>query len=125
MNPATLELLALLVFVMAVVAGFRRIEQTLLVTALNERELHALEARGEIAAKLSEGNTFINKATGKFFNLQQAEARLAKLTKTIQDVQPLLDFAKTAAHSYYKRRNGFSLVAFVLLVGAKVWSAYI
>jgi hypothetical protein len=123
-NPATLELVALLVFVLAVVAGFRRIEQTLLVTVLNQRELHAFEARGGMLAKMSEGKTIINEATGELFTPQQAEARVAELTKTIRDTQPLLAAAKTSAHTQYKRRNGLALAAFLLLLAARVWSAY-
>lgn len=59
-NPATLELVALLIFVLAVVTGFRRIEQTLLVTALNQRQLRAFEARGGMIAKMPEGRTLVD-----------------------------------------------------------------
>lgn len=123
-NPATLELLALLIFVLAVVAGFRRIEQTLLVTVLNQRELHAFEARGGMIAKMSEGRTLINKATGQLFTLEQSAARVAELTKTIQDIRPLLATAKASAHTQYKWRNALALTAFLLLLAARVWSAY-
>jgi hypothetical protein len=123
-NPATLELVALLIFVLAVVAGFRRIEQTLLVTVLNQRELHAFEARGGMIAKMPEGRTIVNEATGQIFTPDQATARVAELTKTIQDTKPLLATAKASAHIQYKRRNALALTAFLLLLAARVWSAY-
>jgi hypothetical protein len=123
-NPATLELVALLIFVLAVVTGFRRIEQTLLVTALNQRQLRAFEARGGMIAKMPEGRTLVNEATGQLFTPQQAAARVAELTNTIEDTRSLLETAKTSAHTQYKRRNGLALTAFLLLLAARVWSAY-
>ena len=123
-NPTTLELVALLVFVLSVVAGFRRIEQTLLVTVLNQRELHAYEARGGMVSKMPEGRTLINEATGQLFTPQQAEGRVAELTKTIRETRPMLEAAKVAAHTQYKRRNSLALAAFLLLLAARVWSAY-
>lgn len=123
-NPAALELIALLVFVWAVVSGFRRIEQTLLVTALNHRELHALEARGGMVIKLQAGQTLVNEATGQIFTPQQAMARVEELTTTILATQSTLSTAKSAAHRHYKTRNVLALVGFLLLLAARVWSAY-
>jgi hypothetical protein len=123
-NPSTLEFVALLVFVLAVVAGFRRIERTLQVTLLNHQVLHAYEARGGMVSKMSEGRTLINEATGQLFSPEQAQARVAELTKSIQELKPLLESAKARAHVYYTRRNGLSLTAFLLLLSARVWSAY-
>jgi len=123
-NPSALELVALLVFVLAVVEGFRRIEQTLMVTALNSRELRAFEARGGMVAKMQSGGNLINEATGQIFTPQQALARVEELTRNVQAVRPLLEEAKTSAHRHYKRRNAFALVGFLLLLASRVWSAY-
>ncbi len=123
-NPAALELIALLVLVLAVVAGFRRIEQTLLVTALNQRELHALEARGGMLTKMQHGRTLINEATGQTFTLAQAEQRVQELTNTINATRPSIQAAGDNAHRQYKRRNALALIGFLLLLSARVWSAY-
>jgi hypothetical protein len=124
-NPSTVELVALLTLVLAVVAGFRRIEQTLLVSVLNHRELHALEARGGMVAKMPAGLPLINEATGQIYTPEQAAARVAAMTATVQEVRPLLEKAKAAAHVHYKRRNGLALLGFLLLLTARVWSAYV
>lgn len=124
LNPAALELVALLVFVLAVVAGFRRIEKTLLVTVLNSRELHAFEARGGMVAKMQSGQTLINEATGQFFSSEQAAARVVELTKTIKETQPVLEAAKSAAYRHYRLRNSLLLLGFLLLLSARIWSAY-
>lgn len=123
-NPAALELIALLVFVLAVIAGFRRIEQTLMATVLNHRELHAFEARGGMVAKMQTGQTLINEATGQFFSPEQAGDRVEELTRKIRATQPALEIAKLAALRSYKARNSLALVGFLLLLAARVWSAY-
>jgi hypothetical protein len=125
LNPSTLELVALLGLVLAVVAGFRRIEQTLLVIALNQRELHANEARGGMITKMQDGRTLINEATGQFFNQEQAAKRVAQLARTIEETQPALEAAKVSALHHYKRRNALTLIGFLLLLAARVWSAYV
>lgn len=122
-NPAALELFALLVFVFAVVSGFKRIEQTLLVAVLNHRELHAFEARGGMVTKMQTGQTVMNEATGQIFTQQQAMLRVEELTKTILATKSPLSAAKSAAHQHYKIRNFLALAGFLLLLAARVWSA--
>lgn len=123
-NPAALELIALLTLVLAVVAGFRRIEQTLMVTVLNHRQLHAFEARGGMVVKMQDGRTLINEATGQFFTPEQAARRVEELTKTIQATEPALEAAKAAAQRQYKIRNSLALAGFLFLLAARVWFAY-
>ncbi|MFC6281867.1 MULTISPECIES: hypothetical protein [Polaromonas] len=124
LNPALLELVALLTLVLAIVAGFRRIEQTLLVTVLNSRKLHALEARGGMVAKMQDSRTLINEATGQIFTPDEAIKRVQELTNTVQAIKPTLEIAKDAAHRQYKTRNALALIGFLLLLAARVWSAY-
>lgn len=123
-NPSTLELVSLITFVFAVVAGFRRIEQTLLVTGLNQRVLKAVEAKGGMIAMMSEGRMLINKATGETFTPEEAQQRIVKLSITIQENQPQLESVKKSAYAQYKLRNYLALAAFLLLLTARVWSAY-
>jgi hypothetical protein len=124
LNAGTLELLALLILVLAVVAGFRRIERTLLATAINHRVLHAYEARGGIVAKLPEGRTLLNEATGEVFPPGAAVRRVAELTKSIQHFEAQLGPVQEAAQVKYHLRNALTLVGFLCLLGARVWSAY-
>lgn len=124
-NPTSLELIALLALVCAVIFGFRRIEQIMLVTSLNQRELHANEARGGMVTKMQEGRTLINEATGHIFNPEQAVKRVAEFTEVIKNTRPALEAAKTAAYKHYKRRNMLALLGFLLLLVARVWSAYL
>lgn len=123
-NAGTLDLLALLVLVLAAVAGFRRIERTLLATMINHRELHAYEARGGMVAKMSEGNTLINEATGHIYTPDIATRRVAELTQTIEQLKLEKTPIQAAAFQSYRLRNGLMLVGFLMLLTARVWSAY-
>lgn len=123
-NAGTLELIALLVLVLAAVAGFRRIELTLLATMINHRELHANEARGGMVAKMGEQKNLINEATGHIYTPDAAAKRVAELTQAIEQLKVEKAPIKEAAFRSYKHRNGLMLIGFLMLLTARVWSAY-
>lgn len=123
-NAGTLELIALLVLVLAAVAGFRRIEQTLLATMINHRELYANEARGGMVAKMGEQKYLINEATGHIYTRDAAAKRVAELTQAIEQLEVEKAPIKEAAFRSYRHRNGLMLVGFLMLLTARVWSAY-
>jgi hypothetical protein len=123
-NPNSLELIALLILVLAAIAGFRRIEQTLFVNLINYRVLQANEARGGMVAKLPEGRTILNEATGQTYTPNQAMQRISKLTESIQSFEPQMDMAKKAALRQYNLRNYLTLIGFLMLLGSRVWAAY-
>lgn len=125
LNPGTLELVSLLILVLAVVEGFRRIEQTLLVTSINHQRLHAYEVKGGLVSKMLQGgDMLINEATGQIFNQNQAKKRVDEQTRIIQEIKPHLEAAKSAAFRHYRSRNALTLFGFLLLLTARVWSAY-
>lgn len=124
-NPTSLELVALFVLVSAVIFGFRRIEKTLLVTALNQMLLHANEARGGMVSKMEKEGYLINQATGEIFSQEQAREKVAEHTSKIQRIRPELEAVKAEACKDYRRRNHLALTGFFLLIAAKVWSAYV
>lgn len=123
-NPSTLELIALLLLVLAAVAGFKRIEKTLSTTIVNQRQLHAYEARGGMVESLPAGRTVINKATGQTYTPEQTARRIDDLTKTISSLEKQLELAKRSAKVYYQLRNGLMLTGFLALIAARLWSAY-
>ena len=124
-NPSSLELVALIFLIFAVVSGFRRIEKTLLVTALNQRELHANEARGGIVSKMQSGQSFINHATGEIFDIETAHAKVSNYTQIINATRPQLEFAKNDAYLHYRIRNIAALAGFCILLSARIWTAYV
>jgi hypothetical protein len=123
-NAGTLEVIALLILVFAVIAGFRRLEKTLLITAINHQELHANEARGGMVANLKPAQNILNQATGQIYSPEAAATRIAALTKSIEQLQQQVAPVERAAERHYHVRNYLTLIGFLLVVAAKVWSAY-
>ena len=120
-----LELISLLVLVLAAISGFKRLEQTILVSAVNSQRLHALEAKGGMVEKMQSGLSLINAATGDFYSPEQAVVRVQKLDKKIKLLEEPLQKHKQMALIYYKRRNLSALIGFLLLIAARISSVYL
>lgn len=124
LNPGTLELLALLLLVAAAVAGFRRVESTILVTSLNHRYLRAQEERGVLISKANGGH-LINESTGDILSPDMVAHQIQVATELIPALRTQLESARNAAERSYGLRNALLFVGFSALVAAKVWSAYV
>jgi len=123
--PDALEITSLLILVLAAISGFKRLEQTILVSAVNSQRLHALEAKGGMVDKMQNGLSLINAATGDFYSPEQAVARVEKLNKKIKLLEGPLEKHKQLALVYYKRRNLAALIGFLLLIAARISSVYV
>lgn len=123
-NPASLELLALILLVASAVAGFRRIESTIQVTSLNHRYLRAQEERGVLISKASAG-PLINESTGDILSPDMVAHHIELVTQSIPALQEQLEKARSVAERSYGIRNALLFVGFSALVAAKVWSAYV
>lgn len=124
-NPGSLELLALMVLVFAAVAGFRRVEQTIVLSRLNHIFLRRNEERGVLTARSAAGQPIVNESTGEIVAPHQIPARIDALSKDLPAMQSKIDQVANSAHRWYGVRNWLILAGFALLVGAKVWSAYV
>lgn len=123
-NPGTLELLALLTLVLAAVFGFRRIEATLLSAAINHRILHSNERRGVLVSVARSGPGF-NTETGQTYTPEYASEEIPRINEQLKQLQPKLIAAQKDALRQYKLRNAFTLIGFLMLLAAKVYSAYV
>lgn len=123
-NPGTLELLALLTLVLAAVLGFRRIEATILATTINHRILHANERRGVLASVVQSGPG-LNTQTGQTYTPEYAAEEIPRITEQIRQLQPKLIATQNKALRHYKLRNALTLAGFLMLLAAKVFSAYV
>jgi hypothetical protein len=123
-NPGTIELLALLILVLGAVFGFRRIEAANHCTSLNHRILYSNETRGALS-EVIRGGTGINKETGEIYTPEYAAREIQVHTTMIAMLQPKIDSAKKKAMRSYRLRNAFTLVGFLLILAAKLYSAYV
>jgi disulfide bond formation protein DsbB len=123
-NPSSLELVTLLLFVLAAIAGFRRIEQVIYANLLNHILLWRNEQRGDLVTK-AVGEPLVNKASGEILAPHHIAARVAELSKDMPALQANIEKVGRSSQSWYKLRNWLILLGFVVLVYAKVWSAYV
>lgn len=123
-NPGTVELLALLLLVLAAVAGFRRIERTTQVTLLNHRLLRAQEEKGVLVAK-SGGGPLINESTGDILYPQMIAEHIEYLSNIGPEIRDKITKAGSSAHRWYHFRNWLLFLGFSALLAAKVYSAYV
>ncbi|WP_428825194.1 hypothetical protein ACLIKD_11675 [Azonexus sp. IMCC34842] len=124
LNPGTLDLLALLVLVLAAVFGFRRIEAVNQGTLINHRVLHAYERRG-VLASVTQNGSGINTQTGETYTPEYAASQIPLLSKQIEQLKPQLQAAQKRTLIHYQLRNGCTLVGFLMLLSAKLYSAYV
>jgi hypothetical protein len=122
-NPGTLELFALLVLALAAVMGFRRIEATNQGTLINQRLLHANERRGILVQVLQQGPG-LNNQTGKTYTPEYALQQIPKIGEQIKQFELQIKASQDRALYTYKSRNYLTLLGFMLLLGAKLWTAY-
>jgi len=123
-NPGTVELLALLILVLGAVFGFRRIETVNLCTLINQKIMHIYEKRGMLVSVLQNGSG-TNTATGVVYTPEMASEQIPKLTSKIKHLEPQLSKAQAKAQSYYHWRNGAIIVGFLILLSAKLLTAYV
>jgi len=124
LNPGTLELLSLVLLVCAAAAGFKRVETVIEITRLNHWVLRANEERGELISK-SRSQPILNKLTGDILSPQEVQQHLNALARSIPSFDLQVKNAQSSALHWYRIRNSLILVGFVVLVSAKILSAYL
>lgn len=105
----------------AAVAGFKRIEWTIVTLRINTEWLHALEKRGALAGAIheSEGRTMLNAQSGDFFSPSDALRDYEALSEITPDIREKLDHASTQGDRWYKWRNRLLFIGFSALVVAR------
>ncbi len=116
LSPASLELAALLTLIASVIAGFKRIEASLIATRYNAHTLRLQEQRDQLTSKLS-GPPLVG--------LPSAQTRIQVIAEVLPEFKKSAnDFAEVSGN-WYKARNWLLLLGFLMLVTARVWRAYI
>lgn len=122
-NPSTVELISLLMFVGAAVAGFRRIESVNSLMRINSQYLRMQEERGSLVPTV--GATAINHSTGEIYSSAEIAAKIAALGDIIPKAREDMERVGQTTLRTYKWRNWLLLVGFLALLASRVWSAYV
>lgn len=123
-SPNTLELLALLILVLSVFAGFKRIEKALLMYLYNHRYLHLNEKIGGLKLGLSNSQFAINEESGEVWNRESATEEIRRSANQLRELQPLMKAAQDATLYWYKLRNRLLFLGFPVLLIARILTAY-
>ena len=123
-NPKTLELIALVSFFLSAILGFVRVEATVLLTSLNYRHLRLNEQRGSLTKQLQSGQPFLNSATGQIYAPHDAQNEISQINRTLPNIDTQMASSNSRAELAYSWRNRLVFIGFMILIGARVWSAY-
>ena len=124
LSPNTLELISLLILILSVYAGFKRIEYTVETFRYNHRSLYLSEQVGQLITKYNGGH-LINEATGEIISPEIVELKIQTLKEIQPKVEENAEKAATGSGNWYKWRNRFLTIGFLMLVASKIWSAYV
>lgn len=125
LSPALLELLSVLAFVGAVVASLKRLEATVHGLRLNVDELEQREIAVQMADSIAKETPVRIRETREkvdLSQLQQAQAHHEKLLKAVKEIR---EGISAKALRWYQARTYFLVSGFLLLIGARIWHAYI
>lgn len=123
LNPGTLELAALIILVAAAVAGFKRIEKTMLLSRVNHKWLRTKEERGALMAAGS--GALFNQGTGDIYSPDMVPQLIRSKTEAIPILAAQIAHIGGQAELFYGVRNWLIFVGFCALVASKVWLAYV
>ena len=124
LSPQTLELAALLVLVMSVVAGFKRIELSLMAARYNAHTLRVQEQKGQLVSKY-QGGDLVNSSTGEVLSPLAVQTKIQVLSEVLPDFEKSMNKCAVWAGRWYHIRNWLLMVGFFMLVASRVWSAYV
>jgi hypothetical protein len=125
LSPDLLELLSVLAFVGAVLASLKRLESMVHGLRLNVDILEQGELAFQFADHIDQGTSVRIRETGKevdISRLQEAKITHEKLQKAAKET---FEKIHVRALRWYRARTYFLVSGFLLLIGARIWHAYI
>ncbi|HUT33566.1 MAG TPA: hypothetical protein VNE39_08815 [Planctomycetota bacterium] len=123
-SPSTAELVALLLLAASVYAGFRRAQEAIHTFAIAHQRIRLSERRGKLLSNLSDA-PLMNPLSGEVFSRERAEELIDAWGEAIPRLGVEADATSHAAGRWARARNRFLFVGFLLLLAARVWSAYV
>ena len=123
-SPNTLELISLLLLIGSVIAGFRRIEKSLIAYRYNAHTLRVQEQKGQLVTK-SKGQMLVNQSSGEIIDPVMVQAKIQMLSEVLPEFEEGMNKAAEKSGNWYKIRNWLLGTGFLLLVASKVWYAYV
>jgi hypothetical protein len=124
LNPATLELAAILSLSGSVVVGLKRIEQQLEVLRLNHLALYHGEAAGALTEVAGQAELAVNTRTGELLDPASAGYTAGLHKEASGTARKAVADATKTADSAYHWRNRLLYLGFALFLASRLWRAY-
>ena len=120
-SPYTLEVLSLVLIVLSVFVGFKRIEVITLGALVNHEILHLGELRGTF---VSHPEGFINGQSGESWDPEGVAREVTRINKVIPLRQAQMKRISKQTAKLYRWRNGLLGLGFVGLLTSKILAGY-
>lgn len=123
-TPNTLELVSLLIFVLAFLFCFKRLERSIQVFSIGHQILDIGEKKGQLIPHIGKSQV-LNESTGDIFSAEEVYKQINSFDKSIPFLEMNLERVKKQSKRYYDLRNWAIFIGFISLLVSKIWSAYI
>ena len=123
-NPYTLEVASLLVLIASIVAGFKRIEQTILAHHVRFDLLDLRQSRGMMAQGFIEGKTRIMPERGEKWEPEDMKREIDRLDLLIPVCESKFEEVGKKGAKFYGWRNGLLICGFVGFFFSKLLIPY-
>jgi hypothetical protein len=123
-NPESVELLALLAFVGAVFASFKRLESTVHLQRIGIGRLEELESKERLENAIRDGRTILDSDTKTVMDREKVQALLENRKSIVEIARTMEKSLGTKAVRWYTVRYYLLIAGFVLLIAARVWRGY-
>jgi hypothetical protein len=123
-NPESVELLALLSFVGAFFASFKRLESTVHLQRIGIGRLEELEAKERLENAIREGTTILDSDTKTVMDREKVQALLETRKSIVEISRTMEKSLGTKAVRWYTVRYYLLVAGFLLLIAARVWKGY-
>jgi len=124
-SPETLELLALLVLVGSVFAGFKRIEGSVHLLRLGHSRLAHVENANALTAAVGEQVPLYSRETGKLVASEKIMEMVNAHGELVGTVKNLETKVSNRVRLWYSARYYLLIGGFLLLLAARVWKGYL
>jgi hypothetical protein len=124
LDPASGELLALLVFLAAAICAFKRLESAAHAVRVNAGMLYNQEMRGALTAAGAGGAPILNESTGEYYSLEEIGLRVEMHAEMATKARKTFNSTAESAEIWSRARNWLLLVGVLLLIGSRIWAAY-
>lgn len=123
LSVKSLELVALFIFVATLFFSFKRLETSVTLFLKGHQVLDNYEKKGKLVVALRDG-AIINEQTGKCYTTDEMKKEIVEHDGAIIVLENIIEKLKKKTSMYYVLRNYSFMIALLMTIISKIWSAY-